>query len=178
MTPGRCAGAKIGDVIIRRATPSDLDDVGRIHAAAFGQDVERDLAITLLTDGSAIPELSLVAEHDGGLIGHVVCSRGDVDGRMAPGLGPIGIVPEHQGGGAGSALMHAVIGAADALGAPLIALLGSPAFYSRFGFVESTRIGIAAPDPAWGMHFQVRTLAAYDGTITGTFTYAAAFDGL
>ncbi len=152
--------------------------IGQIHAAAFGQDVEKDLAFALLTDGSAIVELSLVAEHDGGIIGHVVCSRGDVGGRMVPGLGPIGVLPEHQGGGAGSALMHAVIAAADALGAPLVGLLGSPAYYSRFGFVASSDVGIAPPDPAWGVHFQVRTLTAHDPTITGSFTYAAAFDEL
>ena len=54
--------------------------------------------------------------------------------------------------------MHAVLGAAEALDAPLVALLGNPGFYRRFGFVPSTDVGIEAPDPAWGVHFQVRPL--------------------
>ena len=74
--------------------------------------------------------------------------------------------------------MHTVIGAADALGEPLIALLGSPAYYSRFGFVAATEVGIAAPDPLWSVHFQIRTLSAFDPSMTGSFTYAAAFDRL
>ena len=67
--------------------------------------------------------------------------------------------------------MHAVSGAADALGEPLIALLGSPVSYSRFGFVASTEVGIEAPDALWGIHFQIRTLSAYDPAMTGTFGY-------
>jgi hypothetical protein len=43
--------------------------------------------------------------------------------------------------------MHAIIPAADAAGEPLIALRGDPHFYRRFGFVEASRLGIAAPDP-------------------------------
>lgn len=73
--------------------------------------------------------------------------------------------------------MHAVLGAADALGEPLVGLVGDPAFYHRFGFVPSQSIGIAAPDPSWGDYFQVRTLAQYDG-MTGHFSYAGPFDRL
>ena len=74
--------------------------------------------------------------------------------------------------------MHAVIAAADALDEPLIALLGNPGYYSRFGFVTSTRHGIEPPDPDWGEYFQVRTLSSWDGSIDGTFRYAAPFDDL
>jgi putative acetyltransferase len=165
-------------VLIRRARPADLRLIGEIHAAAFGRDAEKDLAIALLTDGSAIAELSLVVEHEGRPFGHVVCSRGALEGTPVAGLGPIGILPAHQTMGAGTALMHAVIGAADAFGEPLIALLGSPAYYSRFGFVTSTEVGIEAPDPSWGVHFQVRTLSGFDPATVGRFTYAAAFDVL
>ena len=83
--------------------------------------------------------------------------------------------PARQGRGIGSALVHAVIGAADAVGEPVIALLGSPGYYSRFGFVASAACAIAPPEPAWGAAFQVRTLTAYDPSITGTFEYASPF---
>jgi putative acetyltransferase len=74
--------------------------------------------------------------------------------------------------------MHAVLGAADALGEPLVALLGEPGFYGRFGFVTAASLDIAAPDPAWGNYFQVRTLTAYTPELTGTFRYADAFSAV
>ena len=71
--------------------------------------------------------------------------------------------------------MHAVLGAADALGEPLVALLGDPAYYRRFGFRPASTVGVEAPDPAWGEKFQVRTLTAYEPGLTGTFEYAEPF---
>ena len=122
-----------------------------------------------------IPQLSWVAEQGGAVVGHVVSTRGHVDDTPAVGLGPLGVLPELQGVGVGSALVHASIGAADALGEPLIALLGAPDYYGRFGFVASTTHGIRPPEISWGDHFQVRTLTGWDSSITGTFQYASPF---
>lgn len=72
--------------------------------------------------------------------------------------------------------MHAVLGVADALGEPLVALLGSPDYYSRFGFRLSSEFGIVPPRPQWQPHFQVRTLSAYKPSLRGTFAYAEPFD--
>lgn len=72
--------------------------------------------------------------------------------------------------------MHSVLAAADALNEPVMCLLGSPQFYSRFGFRRSTDVGILPPDPAWAVHFQVRVLTTWTGALRGTFRYAAAFD--
>jgi putative acetyltransferase len=119
------------------------------------------------------------AEAGGGEVaGHVVCTRGHIGATPALGLGPISVRPDHQGRGTGSALMHTVLGAADALGEPLVALLGDPAFYRRFGFRASAGYGITPPDPAWGEYFQIRTLAAYvpdDPALRGVFVYAEPF---
>jgi putative acetyltransferase len=125
-----------------------------------------------------LPALSIVAEIDHKVVGHVISTRGFVGDLPALGLGPIGVLPSHQRQGVGRALMYATIGAAEALGEPLIALLGSPIYYARFGFVPSTTIGVTAPEPAWGEHFQVRTLTAYRSDMRGRFTYAAPFDGI
>jgi putative acetyltransferase len=60
-----------------------------------------------------------------------------------------------------------------------VALLGEPAYYGRFGFRPATDHGIAAPDPAWGRYFQIRTLAALPpGGLTGTYRYAEPFSRL
>lgn len=169
--------------------PGDADDVRAVHAAAFAssapddtgaEPVEVTLVDRLRASGAVVPGLAFVALLDGLVVGHVVCSRGYLDpgGQPALGLGPLGVLPEHQGRGVGSALMHAVLGAADALGEPFVALLGEPDYYGRFGFAPSTRHGIAPPDPAWGEYFQVRPLTAHTTDLTGTFHYAPAFDGM
>ncbi|MGH9296180.1 MAG: GNAT family N-acetyltransferase [Acidimicrobiales bacterium] len=95
--------------------------------------------------------------------------------RPSVGLGPLGVLPSHQGGGIGQALMHAVLAAADALDAPEVVLLGSPSYYGRFGFRPAEELGVLPPDPSWGGHFQIRALTAWDGTIAGVFGYAPAF---
>jgi len=170
-------------MIVRRENPADATQVYQIQSAAFGQPAEANLAVALRDGGHAIGALSLVAEIKGTVVGHVVCSRGRIEQEGSPprpsvGLGPIGVDPDHQRAGVGSALMHTVIGAADALGEPLIALLGSTRYYPRFGFVPSTDLGVIAPDPGWGGHFQVRALANHDSNIKGEFIYASPFDDL
>lgn len=70
--------------------------------------------------------------------------------------------------------MHAVVAAADALEYPLAALLGDTRYYAHFGFTPADRLGVQAPDAAWGEHFQARPLAAYRGE-HGLFEYALPF---
>ena len=124
-----------------------------------------------------LPRLSLVAERNGEPVGHVVCSRAHLRGSIPVlGLGPIGVLPEHQRHGIGTALVHAVCAAADARDEPLVVLLGDPGFYTRTGFVRADRLGITPPVPEWAEYFQVRPLTAYDpGTHRGAFTYAEPF---
>jgi putative acetyltransferase len=72
--------------------------------------------------------------------------------------------------------MHAVLGAADALGEPLVALLGSTAYYPRFGFRLASEYGITPKEPRWVPDFQVRTLTTYDPGLRGPFAYPEPFD--
>lgn len=127
-----------------------------------------------------VPALSLVAEDpEGVVIGHVVGSEGRINDTPVIGLGPVGVLPEHQGHHVGHALIHAVVAAADALGYPAIVLLGHTDYYPRFGFVPAGTLGIEPSDPAWaGEHFQARRLADGGSEIRGTFRYAAPFDDL
>ncbi len=120
----------------------------------------------------------MAVEPDGQIVGHVVATRGHVDGRPALGLGPIGVLSRVQRRGVGSALMHAVLAAADARDEPLVVLLGHTEYYPRFGFVPSTELGIAPPDPEWAAHFQARALTAHTPELTGTFEYAKPFNDL
>ena len=168
-------------MIIRRETLEDRAAVDAVTTAAFGQPtvdaepVETRLLRALRDDAGWISTLSMVAARDDEVIGHVVCTRGRVGVVDALGLGPISVLPSRQRQGVGEALMHAVIGAADAAGEPLIALLGDPRFYSRFGFVPASELGVKAPDPAWAENFQVRTLTDCPPVVAGAFRYPAPF---
>jgi putative acetyltransferase len=173
-------------VLIRRERPADQTAVHRIHDLAFGPGgdggpaVEATLVNLLRADPGWLPRLSLVAELEGVPIGHVVCSRAWLrDDVPALGLGPIGVLPEHQQAGVGTALVHAACAAADALDEPLIVLLGDPAFYHRTGFVLARQFGISPPVPAWAPHFQARPLTGFDPAVHhGRFRYPAAFDSI
>ncbi len=84
--------------------------------------------------------------------------------------------PDHQNSGVGTALMHALLAVAEAADERLVALLDSPDYYRRFGFVPAADFGITAPDPAWGVYFQVRPLNG--PAVKGAFRYAEPFTWL
>ena len=178
-------GTTLRVVLIRRQDDADIAAVDAVHGAAFarpwvtGDPPEVALVRQLRAGTGWVPALSLVAHHaDAGVVGHVVCTLGSIGRADALGLGPLGVLPAHQHRGAGQALVHAVLGAADALGYPAVALLGDPRYYARFGFVAASRVGVTAPEPTWGEHFQIRTLHGWHPDLAGAFRYAAPFDDL
>ncbi|MEO3814352.1 N-acetyltransferase [Sphaerisporangium sp. B11E5] len=173
-------------MLVRRENPADVPEIHTLHLAAFAgmyapgaTPPEAGLVDALRACDGWLPELSLVAEDPGGaVIGHVVCTRAHVGTRPALGLGPLGVRPGHQRKGVGHALMHAVLGAADALGEPLVVLLGHPDYYPRFGFRPAADLGVTPPEPGWAPHFQARPLTTYTPELRGPFTYAAPFQDL
>lgn len=165
-------------MLVRRERAADVPAIAAIHEAAFTGDVESRLVTALRASDAWLPPLSLVAELDGEVAGHVVCTRAHVGGTPALGLGPLGVRPAVQKSGVGTALMHAVLGAADAVGEPVVVLLGHTGYYPRFGFVPAADLGITPPVPEWGAHFQARPLSTYDSTVRGPFAYAAPFNDL
>ncbi|MFD1146104.1 GNAT family N-acetyltransferase [Saccharothrix hoggarensis] len=167
-------------MLIRRETGADVEAVHAVTEAAFAERPggEAWLVGELRADPGWIPALSLVAEVDGEVVGHVVCTRGSVGGAPALGLGPLSVLPARQRSGVGKALVHAVLGAADALDEPVVVLLGDPAYYSRFGFRLASTFGITPPVADWEPHFQARALSAYTPALRGAFRYAEPFDRL
>lgn len=165
-------------MLIKRERPEDVATIFEVHEAAFETPLEANLVTALRASDAWLPPLSLVAEDAGRIAGHVVCTRAHVAGTPVLGLGPLGVLPTHQKRGVGSALMHAVLAAADALNEPAVVLLGHTDYYPRFGFEPALDHGIEPPVPAWGAHFMVRPLSTYDPAMRGPFAYAQPFNDL
>jgi putative acetyltransferase len=168
-------------MLIRIEQESDHSVVGSIHRAAFGGEhggtVAR-LVEDLRHDDPAV--LSLVAERDGKVVGHIMLSQALLDAprRLVTvrTLSPLGVVPGWQRSGVGTALIRAGLRRLDESGVPLVFLEGDPGYYSRAGFEAAGEHGfrkpsLRIPDQA----FQVMKLSAYEAWMTGTFVYSNTF---
>jgi len=162
-------------MILRPEEPRDYTSIAAVVEGAFGQPDEAKLVDALRRAGHVVPELTLVAEDNGSVVGHVMQSyvtlRSDEDRRVLA-LAPLAVVPGRQRDGIGGALMRETIRLADERGEPLIVLLGHPAYYPRFGFENARALGIEPPAPAFpDAAFMVRRLSAYESSYRGTVVY-------
>jgi putative acetyltransferase len=169
-------------VTVRPHRDDDYEAARTIYSAAFGRPedpepvpLEVRIFEALWEAGDAIPELSFTALKGVEPVGHVTASRATVAADSVVAVGPIGVLPEYQGLGIGSALVDALVTAADAAGVPMIVLLGSPQYYGRFGFRPAQELGVIPPEPSWKDAFQARPLTAYTPAVAGRFEYAPAF---
>jgi putative acetyltransferase len=126
----------------------------------------------------AVPELALVAEESGDLVGYALFSRVVLTGaetRSPLALAPLCVRPDRQRTGIGGALVRAGLARADELGATLVTVLGDPRYYRRFGFEPASAHGIEPPSSFPVEAFLVKPLAGYDGA-RGRVVYPPAFD--
>ena len=163
---------------MRAANAADREAIRRVHAAAFGRADEADLALALLAREPRC--ISWVACRGSEVVGHVLLSPVSVEGRAFEpppfGLGPIGVLPDEQRSGAGSALARAGLDACRAAGAPFAVVLGHPSYYPRFGFAPAARFGLRFGDSPASDAFMALELApgALAG-VTGRVRYAPEF---
>lgn len=138
---------------IRRATGQDRSQIQELHRAAFDaseNEIVARLAIELLDDDGSPPTLSLVAERDGAVVGHVAFSPVGLAGDPRFSgflLGPLGVLPAFQGKGIGSQLVREgmrLVGTGDV---DVLFVYGDPAYYGRFGFSAEAAEGFAPPYP-------------------------------
>ena len=179
MTAGRCAGT-IPRMLVRTETPADHEAVAALLVAAFDGRTGEALLVDLIRRSEHFePELSLVAETEGRVVGHVLFSRVGLDGP-GPGetysLAPLAVHPDHQRRGVGTALTEAGLRRLDDMGEPMVVLEGIPDYYPRFGFERGSVNGLTPPDPRVPDEaFMVRKLTNYDPATTGTIIYPPAF---
>jgi putative acetyltransferase len=130
-------------MLIRAEKENDRDAVYAVNVSAFETPSEANLVDTLREQ--AQPVVSLVAEKNGEVIGHIMFSPASLSGYpnlKVMGLAPMAVASKHQRKGIGAALVRAGLEQCRQLGFTAVVVLGHPEYYPRFGFSPSTQFGI------------------------------------
>lgn len=160
-------------VTIGLEAPSDLDAIRAVHIAAFGGNAEAELVDALRAAGDLL--MSLVARADK-LVGHIAFSPlalPETPSVKTCALAPLGVLPDHQGQGIGSALVEDGLQRLADEGMDLVIVLGDPEYYSGFGF--STEAAADLRTPYDGPYLQALALTDKGTEARGPVSYARAF---
>ncbi|RYE56637.1 MAG: N-acetyltransferase [Hyphomicrobiales bacterium] len=163
-------------MIIRSEIAADISAIRKLTDAAF-QDVQHSSQ----TEGAIVDALrlagalaiSLVAEKDGEILGHLAFSPVLIDGQDIGwfGLGPVSVSPTVQRSGIGSALIKEGLKSLRDRGALGSVVLGDPDYYQRFGFTSAHNLRYSDV-PA--TYFQ--SIAFADPPAKGVVTYHDGFE--
>lgn len=139
--------SRLMQVGIRAESTDDRDAIRRVNQLAFGGDDEANL-VESLRDGGFIM-VSLVAEADGEIVGHILFSRVAIitSARVvdALALAPMSVLPSHQRLGIGSKLVAAGLDACRKRHHRIVVVLGHPEYYPRFGFSSQLARPLESP---------------------------------
>ena len=166
-------------ITIRAELPADAAGIHAVNEQAFGQPMEANLVDTLRkTCDTAV---SLVAEDDGVIVGHILFTPVVVETRSGPvagmGLAPMAVLPDRQRKGIGSRLVAGGVEILRSRQCPFVVVVGHPEYYPRFGFERASQHGLESqwnvPDEA----FMVLVLDpdAMSG-VSGVARYRREFD--
>ena len=160
----------MGPITIRDEAPPDVDAIRAVHLAAFRDELVTRIVDDLRQSGDAV--ISLVAEHEANIVGHVMLSRLQAPMRALT-LSPLGVHPAFQKKGIGSALIRGGLDRVRRENGQAVFLLGSPAYYGRFGFSAAAAEGYTSPYYGWP--FMAHIL---DDTVprNGEIRFPSAFD--
>jgi putative acetyltransferase len=160
-------------IVIRDEPGRDHAAVSEVHRRAFPGETEARLVADLRRSRDVV--ISLVAERQEEIFGHLLFSR--LKARMrALALAPVGVRPEAQNQGVGSALIRAGLERAARDRCAGVFVLGAPDYYERFGFsVEAARRYTCAYS---GEYFMMKRLAPGPLPPRGRLLYPAPFDAL
>ena len=167
---------------IRYETNSDIAAIYAINKIAFdNREAEPGLVNAIRKSENFIPELSLVAEKNGRIIGHILFSRilieTDYEKVAALALAPMSVLPEYQFQGIGSMLIRHGLNECKRLGHAIVVVLGHPNYYQRFGFSAALAKSLECPygdcGEAW-MALEVLPAALED--VRGKVVYPPAFN--
>lgn len=167
-------------MLIRQERPADRGQVYELIKAAFAtaehaDGNEQDLVEALRLGEAFIPELSLVAEAEGGIVGHILFTKAEAGGKTVLALAPLSVRPGWQRRGVGSALMAEVHRRARELGYGYSTVLGSTEYYPRAGYIPAQELGIAAPEGIPAENLMAAKLREDAPPVKGTLVYAREF---
>lgn len=168
-------------MIIRKETPEDIGPIRDVNISAFKVSHEADLIESIRKSATSL--LSLVAEQNGQVVGHILFSPVRLDGSdkklVLYGLGPMAVMPEWQKQGIGSRLVSDGLKRSAESGVDAVVVLGHPDFYPRFGFKTSRIYGIESEYNVPDNFFMVIELEndCLKGT-GGTIKYHDAFNAV
>lgn len=142
------------DVEIRPANQADDQAIVNLTRAAFGDTegpIIAELIANLLTDPTAQPLLSLVAETRANVVGHILFTHVRLSDSAEPArasiLAPLAVHPDYQSQGIGGRLIQEGLRRLTESGVELVFVLGHPGYYPRHGFAPAGEKGLHAPYP-------------------------------
>lgn len=168
------------NAVIRPEAKDDYKKVYSVVKNAFqsaehSDGCEQDLVETLRKGEAYIPELSLVAEINGRIIGHIMFTEAKAGDGVILCLAPLSVDPSYQRMGVGSALIKAGHDIAKKSGYKYSVVLGSTEYYPKFGYIRSDKLGIIAPQGISQEYLMAVKLDENAPEISGTVKYAKEF---
>lgn len=167
-------------MLIRQEMPADYEAVYGLVAEAFAtaehaDGNEQDLVVALRKSEAFVPQLSIIAEIDGELAGHILFTKADAGGNEALVLAPLSVKPKYQRQGVGSALIAKGHKTAAQLGYSYSLVLGSDTYYPRAGYVPAVQFGVEVPEGFPSENFMAVKLRENAKPICGPVTYPKEF---
>lgn len=165
----------IENVHIRQERAADFRKVEELTREAFWDvnvpGCDEHFLVHLIRDAKEfIPELDLVAENDGEIVGNIIYAHSRViaaDGTVFPVLtfGPLSVLPDYQKKGIGRRLIRYSVDRAKEMGFPAILIYGDPAYYSKIGFEAAEKFNIRNGHGMFAAALQAYEL--YPGALQG-----------
>ena len=139
----------IENIHLRSAKDSDYQNIYEVNDLAFGQNSESNLIALLKQNKEFITDLSIVAEMDNELVGHILFSKISIKNKdqefESLALAPMAVRPSFQNLGVGVKLVLYGIAEAKSLGFTSLIVLGHEKYYPKFGFKSASLWNIKAP---------------------------------
>ncbi len=167
-------------MIIRQECEKDYNEICSMVKAAFEtaehtDGNEYDLVNALRDSEDFVPELSLVAENEGKIVGHIMFTTAKVGEVVVLVLAPLSIALEFQKQGIGTALMKSAHEIAKEMGFEYSFVLGSEKYYPRLGYVPAEVFGVDVPEGIPSENFMALKLTEDAPALSGTLKYAKEF---
>ena len=136
---------------IRLATSLDSEDIREVHLCAFSEGEKQKvstLAANLLSEETNPETISLVAEADGTVVGHIAFSPVTINNHkswIGYILAPLGVKPEYQKCQIGSKLIESGMERLSKMGVNVVFVYGDPEYYGKFGFNPNAALRYSPP---------------------------------